>query len=61
MEKRHRSFPERTYKANIMPGGITYKISPMTMIIDQMRRDSLAAGADEDNINRNEENDREDE
>jgi hypothetical protein len=60
MAGRHRSFPERTYKANILSGGLVYKISPMTMIIDQMRRDSLKAGIPSpDNDEKDEEDDEE--
>lgn len=51
MGKKHRSFSERTYKANVMPGGATYKISPMTMIIDQMKKDSQATGITPDKQN----------
>ena len=47
MEKNHKSFPEKTYKANIMSGGAAYKISPMAIIVDQMRRDSKAANAEQ--------------
>lgn len=41
MTKEHRSFSERTYKTNIFSGGLSRKVSPMTMIIDQIKRDSM--------------------
>jgi len=53
MDKKHRSFPERTYKANILSGGAAYKISPMSMIIDQMKRDSEATGVNQHDIEKN--------
>lgn len=50
MAKKHRSFSERTYKTNIFSGGLSRKISPMTMIIDQIRRDSMKPADEQDNV-----------
>lgn len=41
MEKKHKTLPEKTYKADIMPDGATYKVPPMDMINEQIKRDSM--------------------